>query len=156
PGSFTPISSLAYDALGQLRQKNLGIKSGGTEPLARLEYQYNIRGWLLGINRDYITATGGSEDRYFGMDMGYDKNGSLSTFAPQDNGNISGTIWKSEGDGEKRKYDFTYDAVNRLAGAGFGQYVSGEGASALFDNTTAGMNFSVEGLTYDLNGNILT
>ena len=73
--------------------------------------------------------------------------------APQFNGNISGTIWKSEGDRQKRKYGFTYDAVNRLTGAQFGQYASGAGSSAVFDKS-ADIDFTVSGISYDYNGNL--
>ncbi|HRQ50302.1 MAG TPA: RHS repeat-associated core domain-containing protein, partial [Agriterribacter sp.] len=156
PASWTTISKNEYDVLGRLKKKQLGNKpSAPQEPLANLEYDYNIRGWLLGINKNYITAANNSNDQYFGMELGYDKNGSLSTFAPQFNGNIGGTIWKSEGNGEKRKYGFDYDALNRLTGAAFGQYASGSGSSAVF-NTGAGVDFTVNGITYDLNGNLKT
>ena len=66
------------------------------------------------------------------------------------NGNLSGTVWKSKGDGEKRKYDFTYDAVNRLTGADFNQYTSNT------FNKTAKVDFSLTTMTYDPNDNIKT
>ncbi len=145
-----------YDALGKLKKKKFGSKPGaptGTA-LTSLDYEYNIRGWLLSMNKDYITA-GSNNDQYFGMQLGYDKNGTLGTFTPQYNGNISGAIWKSEGDQQKRKYDFTYDPLNRLTGADFNQYASGSGTSAVFDRS-ANVNFTVSNLSYDANGNILT
>ncbi|OQP55780.1 DUF6443 domain-containing protein [Niastella populi] len=162
PASYTTISKHEYDALGQLKKKMIGNKPGAAAgtPLANLEYDYNIRGWLLSINKEYITATS-NNDRYFGMQLGYDKNGIQGTFAPQYNGNIGGTIWKSEGDQQTRKYDFTYDAVNRLTKAGFTQYVDGSGATATF-NINAGVDFSMGGdpntggtMKYDANGNII-
>ena len=66
------------------------------------------------------------------MQLGYDKNGSLGTFSPVYNGNIAGTLWKSEGDQQRRKYDFTYDAANRLTAGNFTQHVSGSGSGAVF------------------------
>ena len=156
PVNYTTINKLEYDALGQLKKRKLGNKPGapaGTA-LANLNYDYNIRGWLLSVNKDYITASS-NNDQYFGMQSGYDKSGSLGTFIPKYDGNISGIIWKSEGDQQKRKYDFTYDAANRLTGADFNQYVSGAGNSAIF-NKTAGIDFSVSNLTFDANGNIMT
>jgi RHS repeat-associated protein len=92
---------------------------------------------------------------YFGFDLGYDKAnngiiGNQTYTAPQYNGNIADMVWKSRGDGEKRKYDFTYDAVNRLTGADFNQY------TGTAFNKTANVDFSVSNLTYDANGNILT
>lgn len=141
----------SYDKLGQLDRKEVGTKQGGTR-LAKNSYDYNIRGWLLAVNKDYVN--GAVADKYFGMELGYDKNPSFGIVAPQYNGNISATLWKSEGDQEKRKYDFTYDNVNRLTGAAFGQYVSGSGAAATFNNAV--VDFTVSNLTYDANGNIIT
>lgn len=148
--AYATISRVEYDALGQVSKKELG-----TAPLETLGYDYNIRGWLLGANRDYVTAAGSVAGKHFGFDLGYDKNGVLGTYTAQYTGNISGMVWKSEGDREKRKYNFTYDAVNRFKTADFNQYVSGSGTSAVF-NKTAGVDFSVSGLSYDANGNIKT
>ncbi|MBP7558039.1 MAG: hypothetical protein KA821_17315, partial [Chitinophagaceae bacterium] len=58
-------------------------------------------------------------------------------------------VWKSKGDAEKRKYDFTYDAANRILSADFNQYTSSS------FNKTAGIDFSMSGMSYDANGNIL-
>ncbi|MEO6718922.1 MAG: DUF6443 domain-containing protein [Ferruginibacter sp.] len=153
--AYKTIAEIQYDASGNVKKKKIGNKPGAAAgtALANLDFEYNIRGWLLSINKAYVdNAT--NADQYFGMQLGYDKNSTLGSFLPQYNGNIGGTIWKSEGDQKKRKYDFTYDAVNRLSGASFTQYVSGTGAAAIF-NTSAGIDFSVENLLYDANGNIL-
>jgi RHS repeat-associated protein len=144
------ISSLAYDVLGQLKTQKLAPAFNSNAGLETLTYDYNIRGWMLGANRDYAKSTS-STANYFGFDLGYDKTtiasiGSYAT-APQYNGNIIGSVWKSKGDGEVRKYDFTYDFANRLTGADFNQYTSGF-------NKTAGIDFSVSNLSYDANGNI--
>jgi RHS repeat-associated protein len=161
PINYTTTSELQYNALGQLKKKTVGSKKdinnnylSPRQQLANLDYEYNIRGWLLSVNKDYVTNSTNT-DQYFGMQLGYDKNGTLSSFVPQYNGNIGGTLWKSEGDQQKRKYDFTYDAANRLTGANFNQYVSGSGTAALF-NTSAGIDFKVDNLSYDANGNILS
>lgn len=155
--AYRTVAAMKYDRLGQVKNKTLGNKpapaTAGT-PLAKIDYEYNIRGWLLSINKAYVDNSTNA-DEYFGMQLGYDKNASLGTFSPQHNGNISGTIWKSEGDQKKRKYDFAYDALNRLTGSNFNQYVSGTGSAAIFDKTS-GIDFSVENLTYDANGNIIT
>ncbi|MCU7549221.1 DUF6443 domain-containing protein [Chitinophagaceae bacterium LB-8] len=144
------ISSMEYDALGQLKSKKLAPDYNGTG-LESLTYEYNIRGWLLGTNRDYAKSTS-STANYFGFDLGYDKQSiaSLGSYsAPQYNGNITGTVWKSTGDDEVRKYDFSYDAANRLTDADFNQYTGGF-------NRSAGLDFSVSNLSYDANGNIKT
>jgi RHS repeat-associated protein len=157
--NWCKIAEHFYDEQGQLKMKKLGrIRSGNTytsDPIDSLKYDYNIRGWMLGMNRQYVKDTA-STTNFFGFDLGYDKDtiviNATNKFynAKQYNGNIAGTMWKSTGDDRVRKYDFTYDAVNRLTGAGFTQ---------LTNNTfslNAGINFSVSGLSYDLNGNILT
>ncbi len=146
--AYSIISEMEYDALGQVIKKKLGAA-----PLETMKYDYNIRGWLLGANRDYVKDV--ATANYFGFDLGYDKDGILGIYTKQYNGNIGGMIWKSKGDGEKRKYDFSYDAVNRITGAAFNQYVSGSGTSAIF-NKTAGVDFTLSNMTYDANGNIMT
>ncbi|MEI9911642.1 MAG: hypothetical protein WDO71_19505 [Bacteroidota bacterium] len=149
PVSWTTISQHEYDALGQLKKKKLGAT-----PIDSLEYDYNIRGWMLGANRGYVKDTA-SATHWFGFDLGYDKtaftvNGNSKSYtAAQYNGNIEGMLWKSTGDDKLRKYDFTYDAVNRLTGADFNQ-LTGNSFSK-----NAGIDFSVSGLNYDANGNIL-
>jgi RHS repeat-associated protein len=139
------IDSSQYDELGQLRAKYLGNK------IDSLVYDYTIRGWLSGINRNYV---GGTTNHYFGFELGYDKPTSvtsITTYAKQAyNGNIAGTIWKSAGDGVGRKYDFSYDNLNRLAAADFNQ-----SSGSTFDKS-AGVDFSVSNLAYDANGNILS
>lgn len=144
------ISGLSYDGIGQLKTRLLSPGFGGNTALESLSYDYNIRGWLLGVNRGYA-KTASSSTNYFGFDLGYDKPslGSLGNYsAAQFNGNIGGTLWRSRGDGEIRKYDFTYDGVNRLLTADFNQFTGGT------FNRNAGLNFSVDNLAYDANGNI--
>jgi RHS repeat-associated protein len=152
---FKTVATMKYDELGQLKEKRLAPGFNNAE-LEKLVYDYNIRGWLLGANRDYAKST--ATNRKFGFDLAYDKQSIQPTGgaaigsydAAAYNGNISGTVWKTAGDPEIRKYDFTYDAVNRLTGAAFKQYTGG-GFSI-----NAGLDFSVSNLTYDANGNILT
>lgn len=111
----------------------------------------------MGTNRAYV-KTIGSTSSFFGYDLGYDKTliksfskdilGSFS--AAQYNGNISGMAWKSMGDNKLRKYDFTYDPGNRLIAANFEQYNEGNNRFDLSD----GIDFSVDSVAYDANGNI--
>jgi RHS repeat-associated protein len=159
PSSYTSIVELAYDALGQIKTKKIGNKVPATDsPIEILNYDYNIRGWMLGINRDFVKDA--NSNNYFGFDLGYDKAnnniiGNQTYATPQYNGNIEGMVWKSKGDGEKRKYDFTYDNANRLLAADFNQYTDGS------FNKAANVDFSVkmgDGINaasaYDNNGNI--
>jgi RHS repeat-associated protein len=158
PSSWKTISQSQYDALGQLKKKKIGTDPNNSSlPIDSLSYDYNIRGWLLGMNRSYIS---GSTTNWFGFELGYDKAATSALYnnfwTQEYNGNISGTIWKSRGDGIGRKYDFEYDAVNRLKRALYTQNTSG----TTWENTT--MNYNVGGfdadndygIKYDANGNM--
>jgi RHS repeat-associated protein len=150
---YKVITENEYDALGRLKKKKLAPAYNSNAGLETENLEYNIRGWMLGMNRDYTKDA--NNTNYFGFDLGYDKAnnniiGSQTYSSPQYNGNIGGMVWKSKGDNEKRKYDFTYDAVNRLTGADFNQYTG-----STF-NKTAGVDFSVSNLSFDANGNIMS
>jgi RHS repeat-associated protein len=145
-----------YDELGQLKRKELGKNKDingvyTSEPLEKLDYTYNIRSWLKGINKYYATNNASLEtDRWFGMELNYDWGFENNQF----NGNIAGTKWRSRGDGEQRAYGFGYDKANRILSADFNQYTSGW-------NKNAGINFSSyigngadATSAYDANGNI--
>ena len=138
------IDSMKYDELGQLSVKNIG------NFLDSQVYEYNIRGWLKGINREYIR---GHTQNYFAEELGYDSIGSAAAGRSfqglQYNGNIAGQVWKSAGDGVNRRYDFSYDNVNRLWEANFLQNTSAT------DWDSSKINFSVHNLAYDANGNIM-
>ncbi|PZR23863.1 MAG: hypothetical protein DI535_23135 [Citrobacter freundii] len=155
PSVFKKIVENRYDALGQLSVKKLDPDFNSGAGLETLTYDYNVRGWLLGANRSYLKDTA-STTNYFGFDLGYDKtaltisNTSASYVSAQFNGNIAGMLWKSTGDDQTRKYDFTYDGANRLLSAEFNQFTQ------LQFNKTAGIDFTLSGMSYDANGNILT
>ncbi|TKK64371.1 hypothetical protein FC093_22655 [Ilyomonas limi] len=151
-GNPTKIVQNIYDELGRLDVKALHPGNTTTGALELQNYDYNIRGWLLGMNRDFAEGTGAANNS-FGFDLGYDKTAvsTLGSYAnAQYNGNISGTVWKSIGDGEIRKYDYSYDNVNRLHAADFNQYTGGS------FNRNAQVDFSVKNLDYDANGNIVS
>ncbi len=142
-----------YDVLGQLKKKTLGANN-----LETLNYDYNIRGWLLGTNRNYLSTIGQNGTTKFGFELGYDKltgSSGRNFTAAQYNGNINGMTWKSDGDDVKRKYDFGYDAVNRLLKGQFEQ----DDATNSWNSTT--MNYTIQmgdgsnaTSAYDDNGNI--
>ena len=147
-----------YDKLGQLVNKTLAPEFNSNAGLEQLNYDYNIRGWLTSLNKDFLS--GNNPNKYFGMELAYDKTASVisgtSYTAAQYNGNIAGTSWKTKGDMQKRRYDFTYDNVNRLFVADFNQYTGGS------FNKTANVDFTIKmghngilgSLGYDENGNI--
>ncbi|PZR25245.1 MAG: hypothetical protein DI535_18985 [Citrobacter freundii] len=155
PSTFRKIVEQRYDALGQLSSKKLDPDLNSGAGLETLAYDYNVRGWMLGANRSYVKDTA-STTNYFGFDLGYDKtaltisNTSASYASAQFNGNINGMLWKSTGDDRTRKYDFAYDGANRLLSADFNQFTQ------LQFSKSAGIDFSMSGMSYDANGNILT
>jgi RHS repeat-associated protein len=139
-----------YDELGTVIKKRLapGFSGEDGQQLETQDFEYNIRGWLTGINKNYINSifqTG----RYFGMEIGYDKLGTNFT-KTEKNGNISGVSWKSRGDNIQRRYEYQYDNKNQLLHADFKQKNT-PGAGWTNDKANFSSNF-----TYDINGNIKT
>ena len=150
----------SYNKSGQLKAKKVAPAYNSGQGLETLNYDYNIRGWITAINKEYLVSS--SVDHWFGMELGYDKTGTApgttSYTKPEYNGNISGSIWRTKGDGIRRKMDYDYDLANRFNRADYTQNTSGSG----WEYTT--MNFSVWGfdsdngykMKYDANGNILS
>ncbi len=134
------IATDTYNELGELKSKvfGSGIDSVG--------YTYNIRGWLLGINKTFAD-TYNSSANYFGEDLFYDY-GFTNT---QLNGAIAGVKWKAGGDTIARAYGFSYDNANRLTKADFSQNIRNTNT---WTNST--VDFTTSNLTYDNAGNILT
>ena len=148
-GNWVTIGKMDYDQLGKVKTKSVGFNSTTSSYLETLTNDYNIRDWLLGVNRNYLST---STSNWFGFELAYDNvTGSApgSSYASaQYNGNINGTTWKSKGDLKVRRFNYEYDAANRLTKANFGQF---DGSAY---TTNQGMNFTVENLSYDENGNI--
>ncbi len=137
-GAEESIAVNEYDNLGQLTRKKVG--GTGANELQVVDYSYNIRGWLKGIND---VANLGSDD-LFGYKINYNDpiegNGGGSSLY---NGNICQTIWKTKNDNEKRGYSYAYDALNRLTTA-YGR----KGSSLTTNNNTSMWAM------YDTNGNL--
>ncbi|MDX8341775.1 DUF6443 domain-containing protein, partial [Draconibacterium sp. IB214405] len=100
-----------YNEAGSLVDKYLHSVSNGTF-LQRMDYSYNIRGWLIQIN----SPTSFTENDKFGMQLYY--NSSPSGGSAMYNGNISGINWGTPSN-TNMLYRFTYDGINRLTNADF-------------------------------------
>jgi len=140
------IAENTYDELGQLIKKGIGNQPLNKH-LQEIDYTYNIRGWLKGINDAEQALT----DDLFAFKINYN---TISTTASGNsrlltqelyNGNISETIWRTANDNKKRGYGYKYDALNRIKRA---RYKAGE------NFTTESLFFDIKSVNYDKNGNI--
>ncbi|WP_245705381.1 hypothetical protein [Chitinophaga filiformis] len=134
------IASNSYNELGQLRLKRLGVAASGSM-LDTLNYTYNIRGCLQGINKNFVN-NGLSTSNWFGQELSYDYGFDSSQY----NGNIAGVKWKTRAD-STWAYGYSYDKARRLTEAHFTQ----KAGSNWIQNKK---DFTVSNLTYDANGNI--
>ena len=125
-GTTITLYDALYDDLGRLMTKSLhGSTTNG------LTYTYNLRGWLT-----EITGTRFTQNMYYNTGVGTAKY----------NGSISSMAWKAGNESTVRGYKFTYDGLDRLQNA-----IYGESA-----NINANTNrFSEKVTAYDKNGNIL-
>ncbi len=120
-----------YDALGQLESKGIGGKANQSR-LQTVDYTYNIRGWLTGIND--IANT----NKLFNFKLDYNTGSGVHLY----NGNISATSWRTANtDSRLKSYTYSYDALNRITAA--------TGANSF-------SNYDVSGISYDKMGNIMT
>lgn len=139
-GTMRVIAQHTYDELGRLKKKTLDNN------LEVVNNEYNIKGWLSAINKDYVAGIN-TEVNHFGEKISYNTGFSI----PQYNGNISGITWKGFNTPIARAYGYGYDAVNRITSGDFRQQNDGS-----TNYTNDKVDFTVSGLTYDENGNILT
>jgi RHS repeat-associated protein len=143
------ITQNTYNELGQLLNKKIHQSPSHPNALQKLDYYYNIRGWLSGINRPITTETGYEENDLFSLELHYPTI-SMPFATGQYNGNISEQLWKSGYDESLQGYCYTYDQANRMTTSNYGnQYYNGYG---LTWNMTKRYNES--DITYDHNGNL--
>ena len=134
-----------YDELGQLIIKDVG---GQGTALQKVNYSYNIRGWLKTINDITNLHEGTDPTDLFAFKINYndpivnDENGSIIKLY---NGNIAETNWKTSTDYVLRRYGYSYDNLNRLKKAVYQKpNESSNPVCHMYD----------ESMTYDKNGNI--
>ncbi len=129
-----------YDELGQLIRKEVGGQDfTGANSYQKVDYKYNIRGWLKEIN----DVDSNADSDLFAFKINYNEGTN-----PLYNGNISETYWKSESDNVLRKYEYHYDNLNRLLLANYSKPLSTTIPS------TFPTNSYLEKIGYDKNGNI--
>jgi len=141
------ISSNSYDELGKLVSKNVGGQdTSGQTYLQKVDYSYNIRGWLTGIN-DINNLDSDAITDLFAFKINYNQVENENGYAGKElfNGNISETYWRSDTDNIKRKYGYFYDNLNRLTNSVYQK-----------PNATIPVQNSYnEEIDYDKNGNIM-
>lgn len=138
-----------YNELGQLITKRLHSMEPPATPdnqrtfRQSMEYGYNIRGWLTGMNDPDGT------DALFSMALQYNTPTAKGGPAQYD-GNISEILWRSAG-GAKQSYGYYYDTLSRIKEARYFNHAD-PGQDTRYDEKIGGMGLK----GYDLNGNILT
>ncbi|MCD0464144.1 DUF6443 domain-containing protein [Flavobacterium sp. ENC] len=139
-GTIEVIANNSYDELGQLISKKVGNTIAA--PTQKVDYTYNIRGWMTGINDITALTKAGDPKDLFAFKINYNTNPSgIANVKPLYNGNISETQWATNYDnGILRTYGYKYDNLNRLREA---VYKKG-----------AVLNNYNESIWYDKNGNI--
>ncbi|MBI1767427.1 MAG: hypothetical protein HYR67_03520 [Bacteroidetes bacterium] len=147
------LSALEYNELGQVVKKKLHSVDG-TNFLQKIDYRYNIRNWLTNINNiPTANDTGDDSDDYFGMDLTYVGTiagiGAVNT--PRKDGFINDIRWKQDLGLKRRVYNFSYDNLGRVTSSN--QIMSKDNSVTWTGEQDF---FSETGLTYDLNGNILS
>ena len=159
--TFKTVATYDYDDVGRLKTKHFdpnyvpvnGRTGGGLESL---EYSFNIHNQFTGINKDYALknpANYSKWEHFFGMYLGFDNKDNVFAKS-QLNGQVTGTLWNTQGDDAQRKYDYAYDNRGRLVNAAFTeQKHPGDGwGNGKMDFTVTGTSGKI---TYDLNGNLL-
>ena len=138
------LAEYTYNDLGQVVNKKVGNN------LQSIDYTYNIRGWLTGINPNDLESLG---SKLFAYKIKYNSVEGAETpnneypdlkVKPKYNGSISEVDWKTSVDNIQRRYGYTYEGTGRLR-AGFYQ-----------NDTNPYLKEYDEIVDYDLNGNIST
>ncbi|MBL7887063.1 MAG: hypothetical protein JNJ52_09965 [Flavobacterium sp.] len=136
-----------YDELGKLKAKRVGGTDVTTfSGLQKVDYSYNIRGWLTEINKVNNLSQGSDVRDLFAFKINYNTvdNNLNNTVNAQYNGNISEVYWRTDSDNVLRKYGFEYDNLNRLKKATYQKPNSAVPVTNSYN----------EMMKYDKNGNI--
>jgi RHS repeat-associated protein len=146
-GTVQLLNKNDYNEIGQLITKKVGgTDITGVASLQKIDYSYNIRGWLTGINDiTNLTQSGAPQDLFaFKINFNTVQNETGYTGSPLYNGNVAETYWRTSSDNVIRKYGYQYDNLNRLKNAIYQKP----------GNVLPVPNSYNEALTYDKEGNI--
>jgi len=141
------IAKNEYDELGQLIGKQVGGDDvANLVGLQKVDYKYNIRGWLTNINNvDDLQHETDPLD-LFAFKINYDEVKDEVGYEGTElfNGNISETYWRTSSDNVLRKYGYQYDELNRLKNSIYQKPNASIPVTHMYD----------EFMSYDKNGNI--
>lgn len=142
------LSALEYNELGQVVRKKLHSTDNGSTYIQNLDYRYNIHNALASVNN-----LPDDQDDYFGMDFTYEGtvSGTGAGNTPRKDGLISAIRWKQDLSSKKRLYNFTYDNLSRVTSSN--HKMSRDNSLTWTDESDF---YSESGISYDLNGNILS
>lgn len=141
-GPVVTLAAYRYNELGQQVEKKLH-STDNTNFLQKVDYRYNIRGWLTHVNDAALSE---SSD-LFGMELRYNEGALSQPGLAYLNGHIAEIVVNDRIDNKQKAYTYSYDRMGRLNAASF------MARSATGWNDLAG-GFNEEGIVYDLNGNI--
>jgi len=141
------VSDRQYDETGRLKQLRLHSGDGGISFRQTLDHQYNVRGWLLGVNDAHLAYD--TTGDYFGFNLLYEQTNAGIGNIPRYDGTPSAMRWSAnlgQSAEQERAWRFGYDQMNRITDAEF-RTLRGSW------NSTNANRERVTG--YDNNGNIL-
>ncbi len=138
-------TTFEYDPLLKLVKKNiLGTQTAvplqAIVPLQVIQYDYNVRNQLTGINKD-------SETSFFSLQLNYQKIENIQFAVPMFDGKISSVFWRTANDNIKKGEIYHYDNLSRLTNS---DHLIFNYAQEFYARVEA---FS-EKRSYDKNGNI--
>ncbi|PZF73754.1 RHS repeat protein [Taibaiella soli] len=147
-GGWLNLSQDVFDGLGRLSVHTMG-------EVEEQRFDYNIRGQLTGINKDYVfnPVCQGNGMMNFGMTLSYDYGFSR----PRNDGSIAGFVWRGAGaQSSPKSYGYNYDPAGQLNSADFNQFITSVNGIGYQAWTNYYQDYSVSNVTYDANGNMLT
>ena len=102
-GTATLIAENTYDELGMLITKKVGNTTA--VPLQKVDYKYNLRGWLTDINNTQLDT----ENDLFNLRINYNQSGGRINNKELYNGNINSMLIRTKTDNVLRGYSYYYD-----------------------------------------------